>query len=366
MMIEFFSGISRLRAAANNTLVLLSLAAMISIGLAGCSGATPDETSNATGTPVRTAVVRTGPGAALITTRGKVAAAEEMQLSFKTGGLIARVHVRDGERVRAGQLLAELALDEISAQAAQADALAAKAERDLARAQNLFTDEVISLETLQNARTQAELAQSGQRAARFNLRYSQIIAPQDGVILRQWVQERELVAPGQSVLTLGADAKGYVVRAALSDRELVQVALGDMARGELDAFPNRILNGVVNEIAGAADPVTGLFPIEILLENPDDLRLSSGLVAKVTVQPSSATLQNRLYVPIAAVVDGDGRTAHVFLIETGIARKRAVEIAFISGEQAALSSGVTDQDIVITEGALYLQDGDPVRVLEGN
>ncbi len=345
---------------------ILALLTCLGLAVTGCSGGAPSEEADQVGTPVRTALVNSGPGAAPIATRGKIAAAKEMQLSFKTGGLIAHIRVREGERVQAGQTLAELALDEISAQAAQADALAEKAERDLARAENLYADEVISLEALQNARTQAELARSGQRAARFNLRYSQIVAPRDGVVLRQFLEERELVAPGQPVLSLGADEEGYVVRTALSDRDLVKVALGDTVTIDLDAYPDSQLEGVIQEIAGAADPMTGLFPIEVQIQNPAALRLSSGLVAKLTVQPATVAASPRIYVPIAAVVDGDGRSAHVFLINSGVARKQQVEIDFIVDEQVAVKSGLKSGDAVITEGALYLQDGDPVRVLEDN
>ena len=341
-----------------------ALGLLLILSLAGCTDSAVTNSESAAGTPVRTAAVRIGPGAAPIHTRGKIAAAEELQLSFKTGGIIANVNIREGERVQAGQLLAELVLDEIAAQAAQAAALAEKAERDRVRAENLHAAEVISLEALENARTQAEIARNSQRAARFNLQYSRIVAPRDGVVLRRFVEERELIAPGQPVLTLGADDEGYVVRTALSDRELVQVSIGDTARVQLDAYPDREWIGVINEIAGAADPLSGLFPLEVSLQNQESFTLSSGLVAKLTIQPASAGARTRVYVPISAVVEGDGRMANVFLIESGVARKRAVTVDFIVNEEVALVDGLTGEDIVITEGALYLQDGDRVRVLD--
>lgn len=352
------------RAAPGPKLWLPALGLLLSSLVAGCADNNVNDTDSAAGTLVRTAMVRVGPGAAPIHTRGKLAAAEELQLSFKTGGIIAQVPVREGERVQAGQVLAELALDEIAAQAAQATALADKAKRDLMRAENLYAEDVISLEALQNARTQADIARNGERAAQFNLQYSRIIAPRDGVVLRRFVEERELIAPGQPVLALGADGEGYVVRAALSDRELVQVSIGDTARVQLDAYPDREWTGIVNEIAGAADPMSGLFPIEVSLQNQGDLRLSSGLVAKVTIQPSSSAEQSRIYVPISAIVEGEGRTAHVFLIDSSVARKRAVTVDFIVHDEVAVADGLTDKDIVITDGSLYLQDGDRVQVID--
>ncbi len=340
-----------------------SLSLLGALSLIACSADNRNTNDTIDATPVRVASARLGPGAPPIDTRGKIAAAKEMQLSFKTGGFIARIHVREGERVQRGQLLAELALDEIEAQTAQAVALASKAQRDLERAERLYADEVVSLEALQNVRTQAEIAKSAEVAARFNLRYSQITAPRDGVVLRRFNEERELVAPGQPVVALGVDTEGYILRAALSDRELVQVALGDSAEIEIDAYPNQQISGTVREIAGAADPMTGLFPIEVAITEAQE-RLSSGLVATARLQPLRARETARVYVPIAAVVEGAGRMAHVFINEQGIARKQRIEVDFIVDEDAAVLTGLTQGTEVVTEGALYLQDGEPIQVLE--
>ena len=340
-----------------------TLSLLGALSLIACSTDNRTVTDTIDATPVHVASARLGPGAPPIDTRGKIAAAKEMQLSFKTGGFIARIHVREGERVQRGQLLAELALDEIEAQTAQAVALASKAKRDVERTERLYADEVVSLETLQNVRTQAEIAKSAEVAARFNLRYSQIKAPSDGVVLRRFNEERELVAPGQPVVALGVDTEGYIIRATLSDRELVQVALGDSAQIEIDAYPNQQISGTVREIADAADPITGLFPIEIAIAEAE-VSLSSGLVATARLQPLRARETARVYVPIAAVVEGAGRTAHVFVNEKGIARKQRVEIDFIVDEDAAVLTGLTQGTEVVTEGALYLQDGEPIEVLE--
>ena len=79
----------------------------------------------------------------------------EMRLSFKMGGLVRRIHVQQGEAVKKGQRLAEIELTEVDAQVEQARQMAEKAQRDLKRGENLYADQVISLEQLQDLRTQA-------------------------------------------------------------------------------------------------------------------------------------------------------------------------------------------------------------------
>jgi len=111
---------------------------------------------------------------------GIVATSEEIRLSFKTGGIIAHAYVNEGQSVKAGQLLAELNLSEITAQVNQAENGYEKALRDFTRAKNLFADSVATLEQYQNAETGLNVAKSILDAAQFNLVHSRIKAPAMG------------------------------------------------------------------------------------------------------------------------------------------------------------------------------------------
>ena len=351
---------------ASRSTAAASVAALLTLAiLAGCSAKTPEKTDAAAqGTPVRTAPATSGPASAPIGASGLVANEDEMRLSFKTGGIIRRIAVGEGTVVRKGQVLAELELTEVNAQFEQARQGALKAERDLERGERLHADQVISLETLQNLRTQAAVARAASQAARFNLGYSSIVAPQDGRVLRRLAEERELVPPGQPVLVLGGADRGHVVRTALADREVVQVAVGDAALVEIDAYPGRRFEARVSEIAGAADPRSGLFPLELRIAPQKGITLATGLVARVDITPTAGRSGSLTRVPIAALVEGRGDDAVVFVAVQGVARKRAVKVAFIAGTEVALASGLAPGEPVITEGALYLQDGDRIRVVD--
>jgi multidrug efflux pump subunit AcrA (membrane-fusion protein) len=119
---------------------------------------------------------------------------------------------------------------------------------------------------------------------------------------------------------------------------------------------------VISEVSSAADPRTGLFPAELRLDPAADLTLASGLVAKVRIEPIAARRSQLTHVPIAAVVEGDGDRANVYVVEGALARKREITVAFIEGEQVALTRGLKPGELVVTEGALYLQNGDRIRI----
>jgi RND family efflux transporter MFP subunit len=331
------------------------------VALGGCS-------SKAAGiAPARTAVhvepATSGPASAAIVTNGVVANKDEMRLSFKVGGVIRAIHVEQGQAVHAGEQLAEIEQTEINAQLERARALAEKAQRDLARGERLYADQVISLEQLQDLRTQSATARAMLKEVQFNRGYAVITAPADGVVLRKLSQERELVPAGQAVLVVSSHGRGYVVRAALSDRELVQLQLGDLAEVRLDAYPGQVLHGTLSEIAGAADDKTGMFPVEVRLDSPPPL--ASGLVAKLRLYPAAGRAHTLTYVPIGAVVEGSGDRASVYVVDAGHARRREVHVAFIDPAGVALASGVTPGERVVTDGALYLEDNDAIDVAPG-
>jgi membrane fusion protein, multidrug efflux system len=335
---------------------LLAFAALI----AACSNKT--ETTAPKATPVRIAEATAGPATPAIKTNGIVATKDEMRLSFKVAGVIKVIHVQEGQSVAKGDRLAEIELTEINSQVEQAQQLAQKAQRDLERGERLYSDQVISLEQLQDLRTQAALQRAQLDSARFNRGYSVITAPRDGVVLRKLAEERELIPAGQPVFLLGARDRGYVVRAALSDREIVQLKLGDTAEIRMDAYPGQTIPGTLTEIASAADERTGMFPVEFRFDAMP-VALASGLVAKLNLLPSSAHASQLTYVPIGAVVEGDGDRASVFTLNGDRAKRRPVRVAFIDTDHVALAEGIAPGESVVTDGALYLEENEKVEIV---
>lgn len=291
---------------------------------------------------------------------GIVATSEEIRLSFKTGGIIARTYANEGQMVNAGQLLAELNLSEISAQVNQAKNGYEKALRDFTRAKNLYADSVATLEQLQNAETGLNVSKSILDAVQFNLSHSKIHAPRKGIILKQLARENELVAPGYPVFALGISGKGWIVHTGFSDRDIVKINTGDSAVVSIDAWPDHVFKAVVSQIDEAANPQTGTYEIELRL-NETVLKLASGFIANVEVYPARKTIC--WLVPVESLVEADGQTGFIYAVSSsGTARKILVTIATLIGTKAALTNGADTIRQVIGGGASYLNDGMPVEI----
>jgi RND family efflux transporter MFP subunit len=336
-----------------------TLGVAVLLALTGCSS----KPAQVAAEPTAVQTVDAWAGLALppINTTGLVMARDEMRLSFKVGGVIAQVTARVGDRVRQGQLLARIDMTEADAALEQATRADEKARRDLARGERLQADEVIALEQLQNLRTAASMAAAQLRAARFNHDRATITAPRDAVVLRRLAEPQELVPAGQPVLVLGAQDSGYVVRAGLSDRELVQVQPGDSVAVHLDAYAGTALSARVTRIGAAADERSGLFEIEAQLQSPPP-GVAAGMVARLSITPRGAAAAPLVWVPVAAVLEGNGNKASVFVIKDHKAQRRAVQVAFITADGVALHDGVSAGESVAAAGAAYLKDGDTVQL----
>jgi len=319
---------------------------------------------------------------------GRLAAKEEARLSFKTGGIIRKIYVREGERVRRGQLLAELELDEIRAQQQQAELrkeqaaisvenarLALKlAERDYRNTRGLYQDSVATLEQLEDAEVQLDNARNQLEAARmeakvskqnlnvaeFNFKYSRINAPANGLILRRLAEPNELVGAGTPILLFGSSDKLQVIQVNIPDKDIIHVQLGDSATVEFDAYPNRAFRGIVREMAGMADPATGTYALEIEVL-PDGANLLSGFIGSVRIR--TRRQQQLTSIPVDALFGANQNRGAVFVLQDGRAHKKTVNIYRMEGESLLIREGLAPGEPVIVTAVGYLQDEQPVSVM---
>jgi membrane fusion protein, multidrug efflux system len=335
---------------------------LLSFGIAGCArgGAAAPDAREKTLVAVRVGRVAFELVTRPVTATGTLGPKEEVPLSFKVGGVIAQMRVDEGQSVRAGDTLALLDLSEIDAAVVRARSAADKAERDLTRAQRLYRDSVATLEQAQNAETGRDVARAELETATFNRRYAIIVAPASGVILKRSAEPGELVQAGVPILKLGSHARGVVVRAGLADRDEVRVRLGDRAVVRFDAFPGQTFEGSVTELAGASDPMTGTYDVEVTI--PAAARLASGLVGQVEIRP--AATHRVALIPIESLLEADGSHATVVAVSADgrRAERRSVTIAFLTGDRVAVTSGLEGVTTVVTDGAAYLDDGATLRI----
>lgn len=306
---------------------------------------------------------------------GEVRARRESALSFQVAGRLLRRHVDDGERVRAGQLLAELDVADyaLAVQAAQADLAAAQAAAqrsagDLARYQALAADQLVSRSTLDAQHAADSAAQAQARAARANLEvarnqagYARLLAPVDGVVAGRQVEAGQVVAAGQTVMTLAAD-DGRDVLIALPESAIASFRLGQRARVELWNAPQRHLEGELREIAAAADVQARTFAARVALDSAAAASVVLGQSARVYITRPHAQLS----VPLGAVQRAEDGRAHVWRVDPASSTLKAqpVTVARWGQQRAQIASGLEPGQWVVAAGGHLLADGQSVRAID--
>lgn len=307
---------------------------------------------------VKTAVVTYQDYQHPINSPGILSTKRQQKLSFKISGVIDHLVVDEGERVKKGQLIARLDHAEISAQVEQQRSVLANKQKHLKRVQALYKDKLITQEQLNAAETDVTVAEENLKISQFNLKHASIHAPNDGIVLRRLVEDNELVGPETPIYVISNLSKGYVFRVGLTDKQVVKVNLGDTATLHLDAYSDINFEATVSEIGVAANQQTGLFEVELTLNN-NGLNLFTGLIGSASITPQFN--QRLAFLPMESIVTAHDQSVTIYVVDTqGQVEQREVQLMLVANDRFAVSGGVASGEKVITEGAAFVRLEEPV------
>jgi len=227
--------------------------------------------------------------------------------------------------------------------------------------EQLFERGVIPQQTVDDARTAREIAQAETESAAFNLALTEIHATQDGQVLQRLAEPSEIVQPGQAIIKVSGNASGWLLQLNLSDREIVELTHLNSIDVYFDALPGTAFAADISRIAGEANPATAMFAVELRLIDPDP-RLRTGMLGTAFLTVVSP--QRGLLIPVSALIAADREQGTLFVVENDTALKRQVTLGELRSTGVIVTAGLSNNDIVITGGARYVDDGAKIRVLE--
>ena len=274
-------------------------------------------------------------------------------IEANVSGRIEKMLVAPGQRVKAGDLLAQLDALEIKARLDQSAATREQVARDLERVRALVSQNAVSRQEFETTESRYRVAVAAVTEAETMLGYTKVTAPFDGVVTRKRADVGDLAAPGRALLEIN-DPASLRVEAAVPESLIHRIRLND----QLDvraADAGVAIRGVVSEIAPAADSGSRTFLVK--LDLPANTGLRSGQFARVSV-PLAET--KSLFVPSTALV-GRGQMELVFVVRTNRAELRLVKSGRRSGGEVELVSGLETGERVVIEGAEHLRDGQLVE-----
>ncbi len=339
------------------------VALWLCLGAIGACDTTSDETRNENTPPpmaVETSKARRALVAPPVQAIGSVADGEQRELAFETGGRVAEVLVREGDRVRRGQVLARLDTGSLDAQIAEAEARLSNVEHQAARARALRASTIAAAPRYGDAMQAVVAGRASLRQAREVRAHAKLVAPADGVVLRRILDPGEVTGPGVPLLVVSSAVDSKVVKLGVTDRDVVRITPGDRALVRIDALPELRLEGSVAAIAQVPAPTTGTYEVTVAL--PADAPIPrSGLVARTTIEPSAK--RPTVLVPIEALVDAEGDRGALFVLGKDGAHvsRKPVRPGFLLGDEVGIVEGLEGGEEVVVCGVDRLADGVAVR-----
>ncbi len=335
--------------------------------------ATAQNTQEAASEPVRPAKLMTLDARQAMLKRdffGRVTARETVDLAFQVGGQIETFPVAEGETYAQGTVLAQLDLDVLERNAAQAEVNLDKAQRDLDRLQTLSGATVSDVQ-IQDARTQRDLAQINLENAQEQLADATLRAPFDALVVRRLAAAYSTVSAGTPVLRLSdmseirvdIDVPEILFRRAQSTDDVRFLAtLPDT---------NATYPLVVREFEAETAAVAQTFRVTLAFTETPGAFVLPGASVTVTAEAREGD-QTRMQVPETALVFGADRTPHVMVFEpgsddpdTGTVTLTPVEIEIGDDGSVSLVDGPEPGTEIVQAGAAMLRDGQRVRRFTG-
>ncbi|MBR0179649.1 MAG: efflux RND transporter periplasmic adaptor subunit [Firmicutes bacterium] len=225
---------------------------------------------------------------------------------------------------------------------------------DLAKQSAVLTDTQLKDETQAVLNAQINAAGVGVQSAREALEYYRLTSPIDGVVTAVSVQRYGMAAPGYAAFTVSnQDAMTVTFSVSQSVRDSLRVGEQVSVSGNGKTF-----NGAITEIAFAASPYSGLFPVKVSVPGSRN-QLMTGTSASVIANTYSSQ-PGALLVPYDAVYYEDNQ-AYVFCAVDGVAQRRDVTVGLYSDDTAAITSGLFALDQVIVSWSPRLREGAAVR-----
>ncbi len=341
-------------------LLVLGLSACARDGVAGDkTAAEKDAQAKAEAAiPVEVARPVRGEMLAMYSGTATLEAEADAEIIAKVGGEVRQIFVEEGDRVRAGQVLAQLDDRQLRLQAAQTRAALAKAERDFNRQVELNEKGLVSAGAFENLKYDLDNQRAAHDLAQLNLSYSAIRAPFAGVVTERHVKLGKELAVGSAVFRV-TDPTPLKASVFVPERELARLKPGQAASVAADALAGRSFPAHVKLVAPMVDAATATFKVTLEVDDPKG-DLKPGMFARVGIVFERRA--DTLTIPRVALLDSDG-SSNVFVVSAGKAEQRAIKTGLANAGRVEVTQGLEGAEQVVVVGQNGLKDGNPVRVV---
>ena len=312
---------------------------------------------------------------------GTAKATQEVELSLRVAGPLISLPIQVGQNVAAGDVLAQIdprdyqvQLNNVRGQLEEAKAALTRAQADLERQQRILEQDpgATSQRAIDRAREQRDRAranvtalQASVTAAQDQLSYTKLKAPFSGTVVATYVENFEDVRAKQPIARLVDDSRIEMV-VNVPEGLISMVPNVRNVRVTFDAFPDLEVPAEIKEIGTEASEVTRTYPVTLIMDQPESVKILPGMAGRVRGDPPEEmlALQGSITVPVSATFAIDDDT-YVWVIDrdTNTVAKRAVKTGMFTNTGIGVTEGLAPGELVATAGVHFLAEGQQVTLL---
>ena len=363
------------------TVFLTSLLALL---LISCGKKEAEKTEAIAGRPIKLMTVGSNLTGQTRSLPGTVRATDRVDLAFQVSGPLIELPIREGQRVKKGDLVAridsqdfETRLRDAKGSVARAKAAVDYAVAEYQRFRNVkatdagaVSDSMVHLKFTAQAVARAGLqsAEAGLAAAQDQLNYTRLRAPFTGLIARRFVDNYQEVAVKQPIVSL-QNMTDIEVLVDVPESMMAPIrATKPRLYADFASDPSRHFELKIKEAALKADSLTQTFRVVLVMPAPDGIRILPGMTATVSVEFASVPAdEGSIIVPAVAVWADDAGHSMVWVVDTKTmsVHRRAVTTGDLTGtDSIKITEGLNPEEVIAISGVSKLQEGQVIRKLE--
>lgn len=310
---------------------------------------------------------------------GIIKASDETALSFRVGGPLTEVNAVLGEQVKKGDVLMQIdprdfkdRIASLEAQQAGAMAMQQNAQQDYKRIANLFKEKVAPQSDFDHAQSVLDSANANVKGlnaqlqiAKHALADTSLVAPYDGTVTEQLIENYEMIGSGDVVLRFH-NIQFLEVTVNVSENDVIQhpAQNGLNARVSFPAVPGKSFPARLKEWSTNADQITRTYGVTYEFAAPQDLKVLPGMSATITIDDAQDEA-SILTVPVSSLTPGvnGGSVLWVYDEENGNAKKRNVITGdLIGASRVVIREGIFEGESVVLSGSRLIHENLPLKI----
>jgi membrane fusion protein, multidrug efflux system len=345
----------------NKKMILLGFGILIILCLFSCNGEKSKNSDLEQKTAVKVQKVELSTAERQNYYVGIVEESVSVPVSFSLPGQVSKVYVKEGQKVKKGQILAELINSNYQSIYKMNLAKEIQAEDANARLSDLYKKGSLPEIKYIEIQTGVEQARLATQIALKNLTDCKLYSPIDGVVGKRSIEPGMQIIPAISNLTIVKINKVYV-KVSVPENEISKVEIGQKVQINVAALDNEQFVGIIEEKGVMANTLSHTYDIKIALQNQEE-KLMPGMVTNVYFKNSTST--SCIVIPNSTISSDNENNKFVFVIDKSgkIAKKRTVLIGKTTNAGIIINTGLKEGDILITEGYQKLTNNSPISII---